>query len=249
VVIVVDGFENGKFLWGVAIYRPYPGVVKSMARVNTIVTLRAAGRLPRSSCSYAVYTEKMTMATLLKTINQKIASISKSNQNIKELSGQVALLCWQHGKATGDTQPMARLLNAIKERPTLAKAIGAFFKDFTPVTLFTRDGVIKAGKLDPARQWKDPEGIKPEEYAHPETEREKEKKKERATKRAQKKEQEAQRQADLLKELDAAKTKASEADDIKAENRRLKAEVKTLKQRISDLQAEIEALKAAKLAA
>lgn len=189
------------------------------------------------------------MSTLLKTINQKIVSISKSQQNVKELSGQVALLCWQHGKVTGDCQPMARLLNAIKERPALAKAIGSFFRDFTPVTLFTREGVIKAGKLDPERQWKDPEGTKPEEYAHPETEREKEKKEERATKRTQKKEQMAQRQADLLKELDVAKTEASKADDIKAENKRLKAEVKTLKQQVSNLQAEIEALKAVELAA
>jgi hypothetical protein len=181
------------------------------------------------------------MATLLKTINQKIASISKSQQNTKELAGQVALLCWQHGKATGDTQPIARLLNAIKDRPVLAKAIGSFFKDYTPVNLFAREGVIKAGKLDPERIWKDPEGIKPEEYVHPETERENQKKKERAIKHAQKKEQEAQRLAELSH-------KASKADDIQAENDRLKTEIKSLKLQVRNLQAEIEAL-TAKLAA
>jgi hypothetical protein len=211
--------------------------------------VRPFGTAPTLLALTLFYSEKMTMSTLLKTINQKIISISRSSQNIKELSGQVALLCWQHGKATGDCQPMARLLNAIKERPALAKAIGSFFRDFTPVTLFTRESIIKAGKLDPERQWKEPGEIKPEEYAHPETEREKEKKQERATKRTQKKEQEAQRQADLLKELDAAKTEADKAGDLKNENKRLKAEVKTLKQQVSNLQAEIEALKAVKLAA
>lgn len=179
--------------------------------------------------------------SLLKIINQKIISISKSSQNIKELAGQTALLCWKHGKETGDCQPMARLLNAIKERPALAKAIGSFFKDYTPVTFFARDGIVKAGKLDPERIWKEPGEVKPEEYTHPETEREKEKKKERAIKRAQKKEQEAQRLAELSH-------KASEADDIKAENMRLKAEIKSLKLQVRNLQAEIEAL-TAKLAA
>lgn len=194
--------------------------------------------------------------SLLPTINGKIASIAKSSLNIKELSGQTALLIWQHGRATGDTSPAARLLNAVKGNKALTLSLMSFFKDYSPIAIFVRDGEFKAGKNDTARQWIEPKDVNPAAYEHALTEKEKEKRDEQARKREDKKTKadlEAQALRDKAEKADAFK---AEADKLRAlsttkaakkalsEVEQLKAEKSALLAQVQALTAELEALKA-----
>lgn len=196
--------------------------------------------------------------SLLPVINGKIASIAKSSLNIKELSGQTALLIWQHAHETRDASPAARLLNAVKANKSLVLSLLSFFKDYSPIAVFVRDGEFKAGKLDTTRQWVEPKDVNPAAYEHALTEKEKEKRDEQARKREDKKttayleaqslREKAEKadafkaEADKLRALSttrAAKKALSEVEQLKAEKAALLAQVQALESELAAIKASV----------